>query len=169
MIIRRYRIRNGPRKPVRVITDRAKRYRAQAPGVRPPDPKRCDFCGSARNVGVHHVNGRENDGAPENLVWACKSCNATIANVMKRAGIGRRVEQYNPAGRGRRELLREYGAAIKVMRGEWEGDVSKAVATIRGTPREVRSAYTARTWPIRRQIYGPAGRQGRLFGDEVPF
>lgn len=169
-MIRRYRIRNGPRKPIHVITDRAKRYRAQAPGVRPPDPKQCNYCGSRKNVGVDHVNGREDDGAPENLMWACKRCNAKKAALMKRAGLGRRVRQYNAGRKGTRtELMREYGAAIKVMRGEWNGDVSKALATIRATPREIRSAYTSRTWPVRRQLYGPSGRQGRLFGDEVPF
>ena len=168
-MIRRYTIRNGPRKPIHLITDRAKRYRAQAPDVRPPDPRQCNYCGSRKNVGVDHVNGRENDGAPENLLWACKRCNGKKAALLKRAGLGTRTRQYNPAGRSKRALMEEYGAAIKVMRGEWDGDVAKAVATIRGTPRDVRSAYTARSWPVRRQLYGPAGRQGRLFGDEVPF
>ena len=160
---------NGPRKPVGSITDRAKRYRAQHPDVRPLDPRQCGFCGSAKRPLVHHVNGRESDGAPENLMWACKSCNAKVDALLKRAGIGRKTQQYNPGGRSRRDLLREYGAAIKVMRGQFEGDIGKAVATIRGTPREIRSAYTARTWPVRRQVYGPSGRQGKLFGHEVPF
>lgn len=164
----RYRVNTGLRKPVHLITDRAKRYRAQAAENRPLDPKQCGYCGARRNVGVDHVNGRESDGTPMNLMWACKSCNGKKAAVLRRARIGTKTQQYNPAGRSRRELMKEYGAAIKVMRGEWDGDVSKAVATIRGTPREVRSAYTSRTWPVRRQIYGPAGRQGRLFGD-VPF
>lgn len=166
------RIRNGPRKPVHLITDRAKRYRAQAPAVRPPDPRRCNYCGSGKNVGVDHVNGREDDGSPKNLMWACKSCNGKKAALMKRAGLGRLTKQFNPA-RGvkgsRREQMQAYGAAIKVMRGEFDGDVGKAVATIRATPREVRSAYTSRSWPVRKQLYGPSGRQGRLFGDDVPF
>lgn len=166
--IRRVKVIRNGRKPVLRITDRAKRYRAQADGVRPLPPKQCGLCGSRRNVGVDHINGRESDGAPENLMWACKSCNGKKASVLRRARIGTKTRQFNPAGRSRRELLKEYGAAIKIMRGEWDGDVSKAVATIRGTPREVRSAYTARTWPVRRQMYGPAGRQTRLF-DDVPF
>jgi hypothetical protein len=63
-----------------------------------------------------------------------------------------------------------YRAAIKIMRGEWPGNVAKAMAKIRATPRAERAAFTARTWPTRRAIYGPSGRsdQGRLF-DEVPF
>lgn len=95
---------------------------------------------------------------------------------MRDAGLGRLTRQYNRgkvrnAGRGgRRAEMDAYAAAIKVMRGEWEGDLGKAVSTIRSTPRDIRSAYTARTWPVRRQIYGPSGRaQGSLFSDEVPF
>lgn len=102
-------------------------------------------------------------------MWACKSCNGKKAAILRRARIGTKTRQYNPAGRGRAQLMQEYGAAIKVMRGEFDGDVGKAVATIRGTPREIRSAYTSRSWPVRRQMYGPSGRQGKLFGDEVPF
>jgi hypothetical protein len=165
----RYRVNMGPRKPVHLITDRAKRYRAQHPAVRPLAPKQCGFCGSTKKTMVGHINGRESDGDPANLIWTCRSCNGKVGAVLRRARIGSKTHQYNPAGRGRRELMKEYGAAIKVMRGEWEGDVSKAVATVRGTPREIRSAYTARTWPVRRQMYGPSGRQGGLFGDEVPF
>jgi hypothetical protein len=159
----------GSRKPVSKITDRAKRYRAHAAGVRPPPPKRCGFCGSGKNVVPHHITGNENDGDPNDLMWACKACNTYLGFLYKKLGIGRRTRQYNPAKGTRRQQLEAYGAAIKVMRGEWEGDVSKAVATIRGTPRDVRSAYTARTWPVRKQLYGPSGRQGKLFGGEVPF
>lgn len=153
------------------VTDRALRYRAHAPGVEPLPPKQCNFCGSARNVVPHHVNGNESDTEPGNLMWACKSCNTSVGNRLRAAGIGRLTKQYNPPkrGGGRRQQMADYAAAIKVMRGEWDGDVSKAVATIRATPRELRSAFTARSWPIRRQIYGPSGRQGSFGFDEVPF
>lgn len=154
------------------VTDRALRYRAHVTGVRPLDPKRCGFCGSTRNVVPHHVNGNESDTTAKNLMWACKSCNGKVDRILKKAGIGRLTKQYNPAAGtkgGRRAQMQAYGAAIKVMRGEFDGDVGKAVATIRATPREVRSAYTSRSWPVRKQLYGPSGRQGRLFGDEVPF
>jgi hypothetical protein len=60
--------------------------------------------------------------------------------------------------------MSEYAAAIKVMRGDWPGDVAKAVATIRATPASTRSAYTAKTWPTRRALYGSSGRQ-----TEIPF
>jgi hypothetical protein len=87
---------------------------------------------------------------------------------MRKAGLGRLTRQYNPGRSSGRAQMDAYGAAIKVMRGEFEGDIGKAVAVIRATPREIRSAYTAKTWPVRRQIYGPSGRQASLFGG-VPF
>lgn len=170
MRIRRAVIKmNGGRKPVAAITDRAKRYRANAEGFRPGPPKQCGFCGLKKNVGVCHINGNEDDGAPENLMWGCKSCNAIAAVLMKRAGVGKRTQQYNPAKMSKRAMMDAYGAAIKVMRGQFEGDIGKAIATIRGTPRDVRSAYTSRTWPTRRAIYGSSGRQQRLGFDDVPF
>jgi hypothetical protein len=159
---------NPARKPLAEISDRAKRYRANERENIPPGPKQCGFCGRRRNVGVHHITGDENDGDKNNLMWACKSCNGSIAARMKRAGVGRRTVQYNPPRGSRKDSMKAYGDAIKVMRGVFEGDVGKAVATIRATPRALRSSFTSRSWPVRRQLYGPSGRQGRLF-DDVPF
>jgi hypothetical protein len=168
-VIRRTTIINPGWLPASQITDRAKRYRAQHPDVRPPAPKRCNYCGSRRNVGVEHISGDEADDSPENLMWSCKTCNAIVAAVVKRAGLGRRVNQYNPGKQSRASQMRDYGNAIKVMRGDFEGDVAAAMATIRATPRAIRSAYTSRAWPVRRQMYGQSGRrQGKLF-DDVPF
>lgn len=163
---------NAARKPVHKLTDRAKRYRANSKELRPPDPKQCGFCGRRRNVGVHHITGNESDLDKQDLMWACKRCNAAVATRMRAAGLGKLTRQFNAGKRAtgsRRQLIQAYGNAIKVMRGEFEGDVSKAVQTIRSTPRELRSAFTARSWPVRRQIYGRSGRQGRLFSDGVPF
>jgi hypothetical protein len=155
---------NPPRKPVAQITDRAKRYRAHHPSVRPSAPKQCGFCGSKRNVVPHHINGRENDGSADNLMWACKKCNTAIGFKMRKAKLGTLTRQYNPAKFSKSFQMKAYGDAIKVMRGTFEGDVAKAVAAIRQTPRDIRSAYTARSWPVRRQIYGSSGRQS-----EIPF
>jgi hypothetical protein len=154
------------KRPASSITDRAKRYRAHHPDV-VPNLKQCHYCGSRKNIVPDHVNGDESDNSPANLLPACKSCNTRLGKLFKRLGIGKRTAQFN-AGR-RSSTMAEYGAAIKVMRGEFDGDVSKAIATIRATPRSVRSAYTSKSWPVRRQIYGSSGRQARLFGDEVPF
>ena len=162
---------NRGRKPVEDITDRAKRYRSHTAENKPLGRKQCGFCGRQRNIDAHHITGDESDGGREGLMWACRSCNTAIAIRMKRAGLGTPTRQFNAAGRGlsRSARLREYGNAIKVMRGDFEGDIGAAVATIRSTPAALRAAYTARTWPTRRAIYGESGRaQGKLFGD-VPF
>ena len=102
-------------------------------------------------------------------MWACKSCNGSIHHKMRKVKIGRLTRQFNPARGSRADQMKAYGAAIKVMRGEFEGDVAAAVRTIRATPREIRSAFTARSWPVRRQMYGPSGRQKSFGFDEVPF
>jgi hypothetical protein len=168
MKLRHVRIRmNGGRKAVAAISDRAKRYRANQEDVRPGPPKQCGFCGGRRTIEVHHISGNEDDGEPENLMWACRSCNTSVANLMRRAGIGKLTRQFNPrrrAGGGLKGQMAAYAAAIKVMRGEYPGDVSAAVQTIHDTPPSIRSAYTARTWPIRRSRYGSSGRQ-----TEIPF
>jgi hypothetical protein len=161
--IRSGRFFPAARKPVSRITDRAKRYRANVDGFRPQNPRQCGFCGSKRNVEVNHISGNESDGDPTNLMWGCRRCNTKIAHVMKKAYIGKRTRQYNPKPSGKSEMA-EYGTAIKIMRGDFPGDVSKAVATIRATPAAVRSAYTRKTWPTRRQLYGHSGRQ-----TEIPF
>jgi hypothetical protein len=148
-------------KPVDEITDRAKRYRAQG-NVEPP--KQCGYCGSVRNVGVDHIDGNESHGQPENLMWACKRCNAVKANVMKRRGLGKRTRQMNAKKARGGGQMAEYAAAIKVMRGEFDGDAAAAMRTIRATPPSVRSAYTRSTWPTRKATYGPSGRR-----TEIPF
>jgi hypothetical protein len=99
-------------------------------------------------------------------------------------GLGKRTRQFNPVSvrkllrlerqmkplprRGNPAALKgemaKYAAAIKVMRGEFPGDVSAAVQTIHDTSPATRSAYTARTWSIRRARYGASGRQ-----TEIPF
>ena len=145
-------------KPAREITDRAKRYRAHAEGVRPGPPKQCGYCGSKKNVVPDHINGREEDLEPQNLMWLCKACNTSKGILFRNHGIGRLTEQFNPAKYSRKALMEEYGQAIKVMRGQFAGDIRKAVATIRATPADIRSAYTRRTWPTRRYLYGDSGR-----------
>jgi HNH endonuclease len=159
---------NSGRKPVHLITDRAKRYRANSSENRPPGRKQCGYCGSLRNVGVDHVNGREDDGDRSNLMWACKSCNGKKAAVMRKKGLGKLTRQYNPArGRSSRgDQMKAYGDAIKVMRGQFDGDVAAAVATIKATPAAVRSAYTSRSLPTRKALYGSSGRSD---GGAVPF
>ena len=96
------------RKPTHEITDRAKRYRANAPDCRPPLPARCALCNSTRFVVVDHIDGDESNGAPDNLRWLCKSCNTKLGKAMARAGKGKRTRQYNPGAR----TLAQYTEAV---------------------------------------------------------
>lgn len=145
------------RKPVEAITDRAKRYRANSAACKPEGPKRCEYCGSGKNVGVHHRDGNEDNGRRSNLAWACKSCNGRIAVQHKRQGKGKRVRQYNPKA-GRVPTFGEYmAAAAEHQRGAHDA----AGKVIHATPKWLRQEYAKRAWDIRRQRYGG--------GEEVPF
>jgi hypothetical protein len=84
---------NERMKPASHITDRAKRYRANSDIE---GPRVCLFCGSQKDLQVDHLDGFEENGEPENLIWLCRSCNQLKSAVYKKAGIGRRTEQYNP-------------------------------------------------------------------------
>jgi hypothetical protein len=73
-------------RPVHLITDRAKRYRANR--TPPPGPRVCAWCKSKKNVGIDHIDGDESNGHPKNLQWLCKRHNAEKAVAQIRAGIG---------------------------------------------------------------------------------
>lgn len=173
-VIRKQRIilKNAALKSVSEISDRAKRYRANSEENRPPGPKRCAFCGSRTNVEVGHLNGIEDDGDQANLMWTCKRCNAKQAAMLKRAGLGKRIRQMNPAAKRRRgnmsraQLYSAYGESIRIMRGEESGDVGKAVDFIRSVPHSVRSDWNKKAWVTRKREYGASGRAD---GGAVPF
>jgi len=161
-----------PGRPLRPaeITDRAKRYRANHPDVRPPGPRICAFCGrrsnDRRTVFVGHIDGDESHSNPENLIWTCRACNARHANTAKRAGLGKRTRQFNPRrrpspSRGARSLA-QWVSAVRIMRGDLPGDVRKAVAMIHATPPEDRSEYAREIWRLRRE-------HGTDRLEEVPF
>lgn len=124
------------------ITDRALRYRANANA--PEGPKLCAYCGSHRNVEVEHVDGREENSDPRNLLWACRSCNTTKGHAFKRAGMGRKTRQYNPTpakARGAR-TIGEWLAATRVVMGA-RGTMTPAAAVqrIQATPPERRAQF----------------------------
>lgn len=113
---------------------------------------------------VAHIDGNESNGAPENLGLSCRSCNAKVAHVMKRAGIGRRTRQYNPRGGGAGSLAR-WMAAVMSMKGESDQmPVDAAVEMIHATPAADRSRFAREIWQLRRE-HGTAGGDK----DEVPF
>lgn len=103
-------IGTGARKPARSRTGRKHRYRANA--CPPPGPRICAFCGSRRNIEVGHVNGREEDNSPANLIWTCRVDNVLCANAMRAAGEGRLTHQYNPTKRGGAANLAECLLAV---------------------------------------------------------
>ncbi len=138
------------RKPVHLLTDRAMRYRANSPDLRPPGPKICAFCGSRRNVEVHHVDGREENLRRENLCWACRSCNTKLGVVMNRAGLGRRTRQFNPPSAGARNLAQWMIAVLSAKGESDEMSVPEAVAMIRATSPEKRSQFAEEIWRRRR-------------------
>ncbi len=132
------------------ITDRGQRYRAQK-NV-PEGPKVCGYCGKrGGRLDVEHINGRETDSAPDNLMWACRSCNVKKANVMRKRGLGTKTHQYNPGGA---KTLAQWLTAVSVVtphkdRGQGslfplagnDMAVADAVELIRATPPAKRSQF----------------------------
>lgn len=149
----------GGTMPVKLITDRAKRYRANHPDCRPGGPKLCAFCGSKRNVEVHHLDGNEDNGSPANLAWACRSCNTRIGADHKRAGIGKRTRQFNKALTERVPSYAQYARAVSV---HVKGAHDEGGAVIHATPPELRSQYA-------RQIAAEKRKRGTHRRSEVPF
>ncbi len=155
--------RPGGRKPVHLITDRAKRLRAQS--TPPPGPRRCAYCGSGRYVEIDHVDGIEAHGNPENLTWACRSCNTRKGIVFRNAGRGRPVVQMNPGKESEgAKSLAQWVMAVMAMRGQSsEMSLGQAVRMVKATPPEKRSEYAAEIWRRRRD----RGTDRRA--SEVPF
>ena len=149
----------GGRKPVELLTDRAKRYRANSPECLPRGPKRCALCGSKRNIVAMHMDGDEANLARKNLKWGCKSCNTKLGALFKKLGLGVPTNQFNP--RGRRDYSgQNRDAAKRILLDERE----------RGTLGEIWArmilgkGQTRRTRPRDVQL-----RQGRLFNpNRVP-
>ena len=163
----------GGRKPASEVTDRALRYRANSEECKPGGPKRCMWCGvglGRRNqepMQVAHIDGDETNTTPENLAWTCRPCNAKVAAAMKKAGVGRPTNQYNPKRRGKGITdWREFQNALAITRGDQIGDVGRAVQLIHDTPMSRRSEFQKEAWVRRKELYGPSGRRD---GGSVPF
>lgn len=124
-------------KPVHQITDRAKRYRANR--TPPPGPRRCNFCGSRRNVDVDHIYGDEADDDPENKMYLCRPCNTRKGITQARNRIGVRTNQYNPARRI--PSFAQFRHSAAVLLGVESGDAGEATAIIRATPPAKRVEY----------------------------
>jgi hypothetical protein len=85
------------------------------------------------------------------------------ANALRRAGIGRKTRQYNPASDGAK-TLGQWLTAVTSMKGESSDmAVQNAVTMIHATPLETRSRFAKEIWRLRR-AHGTDGR-----AREVPF
>lgn len=146
-----YRIPNpgvcGGWKPVELISDRAKRYRANNSECKPKGPKVCAYCRSRKNVEVHHEDGNEDNGKPSNLAYACKSCNAKIAAFHKKNGLGKRIRQNNPKAARKVPTFEQYAYAVAT---HTRGTHDEAGAVIHATPKALRTQYAQKIWDRRR-------------------
>ena len=147
------------RKPRKNLTDRAKRYRAQK---HEPRTGRCFACGNPKTRDIHHLNGRESDGDPDNLTRACRSCNIRIGNVMRRAGLGTKTVQFNKGRSSGASSLGAYLSAVQILKGDAPGNVADAVRTVRATSKSQRSSFAKQIWEKRRDRYGDSGRANGL-------
>ena len=141
--------------PADEITDRAKRYRAQA---QVGENTGCYLCGNPAARDVEHIDGDEGNGEPWNLAWACRACNTLKGRVFKALGLGVPTKQYNPArnaGKPKAEKgaksLRDWVDAVRVMKGEVAGNVAAAVRTVQATPASRRSDFANQIWAKRRE------------------
>ena len=126
-------------RPVHLITDRAKRYRAtQNP---PEGPKACAFCSKGGRLDVDHIDGDEANGNRRNLMYLCRSCNVRKGIVQAKAGEGKRTQQYNPQ---QPPTFRRYVDAVRTLRGDRPGDVAKAAKVMQGTPPAIRAGFVDR-------------------------
>jgi hypothetical protein len=126
-------------RPVELITDRAKRYRANRNP--PPGPRDCAFCAAANARDIDHIDGDEANGEPWNLQYLCRTCNARKGNVQASAGEGTRTRQYNPA---RAPTFKQYVDAVLILRGDQPGNVRRAAEILQATDESHRAQYRAR-------------------------
>lgn len=99
---------------------------------------------------VGHINGREEDNTPANLLWQCRADNVLSANTLRAAGIGRLTLQYNPASEGAQSLGQWLTAVFAIKGQSHDMTVPAAVVMIRATPPEKRSEFASEIWAKRR-------------------
>jgi hypothetical protein len=155
--------RPGGLRPVEFITDRALRYRANRNP--PPEPRICHYCGSGRNVDLEHIDGREENTNPENLLWACRSCNTKKGRFFALQGVGRKTRQYNPSGARGARTLREWLTASTSVLGPGPLSPGQAIARLQKTAPAKRAEYAR---ALRNPEMGPHGPILREFHHDAP-
>jgi hypothetical protein len=147
-------------RPVSLITDRAKRYRANAGRKK---ARLCAFCANPA-MDVDHISGDEAHGKHANLIDLCRSCNTRKGIVQKRARIGKRTRQYNPEAPARQPTFEEYIAAVRILRGDVDAtylEVRIAGAIIQATNDSRRAAYTRMIQAQRQNPYPSPFKKSR--------
>lgn len=143
-------------KPAHLITDRAKRYRANRAIV--DGPRICGYCGRRGKVrDIDHIDGHEANGQPQNLMYACRSCNAAKGNIFAKLGLGKRTRQYNPQGKRGALTYNEWTWATKTVTGKQPAtpeEIRHAASLIAHTDPSRRSFFANQIWDIRRERYG---------------
>lgn len=140
--------RPGALRPVEIITDRAKRYRARK-NAPPPGP--CIYCGRPDANDVEHIDGNEDNGDPNNLDWSCRPCNTGKGAHFARNGAGKRTRQYNPGGQGAKTLA-QYLTAVMVLKGQSDQmKLADAIKLVHNTPAADRSSFARQIWNRRKQ------------------
>ena len=129
------------------VTDRALRYRAQRNA--PPGRKLCGYCGSSRSIDIEHINGKEEDTRPENLMYACRSCNTRKGAAFAKWKLGRLTRQFNPT-RPARTLRKWIESARDAVLAPTAAAARAAVATIQATAPAVRARFAAQLAAQRR-------------------
>jgi hypothetical protein len=81
------------RKPTEEIGQKGRSARSNHPTMRPIGPKKCELCGSKKNIVVDHKNGNNADIRRGNHRWLCNACNIREGYRHKRLGIGTRQER----------------------------------------------------------------------------
>jgi hypothetical protein len=126
--------------PAAMVTDRALRYRANANP--PAGPELCHYCGAAGRCDIDHVDGREEHGNPENLAYACRSCNTRKGAYFAAAGLGRKTRQLNPRQSKAARTIVQYASAVGALMGiKTALSPSQAIATVQATNPEARARF----------------------------
>jgi hypothetical protein len=126
-------------RPVELISDRAKRYRANRNP--PAGPRRCAFCAKSGKLDIDHIDGDEANGHAWNPQYLCRSCNTKKGVVQTKAGEGRRTVQMNPAPV---PTFRQYVDAVRILRGDVAGNARKAARTLQATLQAKREEFAGR-------------------------
>jgi hypothetical protein len=102
----------------------------------------CHYCGAeADRLDLEHIDGREENSDPENLAWACRSCNTMKGANFAEEGIGRLTRQYNPKGKPARSV-EEYARAVGALMGANRRQApGRAIATVQATSAGDRARY----------------------------